>query len=233
MHLIDISYSTPGVSMHEQHYDAIIIGAGLGGLLSAAQLLQRGKRVVVLERLPHCGGRFTAKTFQGVQVSTGAVHMVPFGSSGVLARMLRRLHIPHHFFDADVFASFHVHGKQIRSRGLLGVFKFLGLRQFYWFTRVGYLMFLRRLPPDERDLPFDIWLSRHIDIKKNRELTAFFERISRFALSLELSQVTTAEVVKTTRNMFRYGAPGIVQRGSAACSSGRQRYRATGYQCSS
>ncbi|TMB88614.1 MAG: FAD-dependent oxidoreductase [Chloroflexi bacterium] len=190
--------------MQEDTFGAIVIGAGLGGLLSAAQLLQRGKRVVVLERLPHCGGRFTAKTFQGVQVSTGAVHMVPFGSSGVLARMLRRLHIPHRFFDADVFASFHVHGKQIRSRGLLGVFKFLGLRQFFWFTRVGYLMFFRRLPPDERNLPFDVWLSHHIDIKKNRELTAFFERISRFALSLELSQVTTAEVVKTTKNKRRH-----------------------------
>jgi phytoene dehydrogenase-like protein len=188
----------------------------LGGLLSAAQLLQRGKRVVVLERLPHCGGRFTAKTFQGVQVSTGAVHLVPFGSSGVLAGMLRRLHIPHHFFDADVFASFHVHGKQVRSRGLLGTLKFLGLRQFFWFLRVGYLMFFHRLPAQERDLPFDTWLARHIDINRNRELTAFFERISRFALSLELSQVTTVEVIKTTKNMFRYGAPGIVQGGCAA-----------------
>src|SRR5947209_12277237 len=209
------TYSMDSLS-HQHDSDAIIIGAGLGGLLSAAQLLQRGKRVVVLERLPHCGGRFTAKTFQGVQVSTGAVHMVPFGSSGVLARMLRRLHIPHHFFDADVFASFHVHGKQFRSRGLLGVFKFLRIRQSFWFIRVGYLMFFRRLPLEERALPFDVWLGRHIDIKKNRELTAFFESISRFALSLELSHVTTAEVVKMTTNMFRYGAPGIVQGGCAA-----------------
>src|ERR1700680_3859524 len=128
-------------------YDAIVIGAGLGGLLSAAQLLQRGKRVLVLERLSHAGGRFTAKTFQGVQVSTGAVHMVPFGSSGVLSHMLQRLNVPHRFFDADVFGSFHVYGKQYRSRGLLGIFKFLGLRQFFWFTRLGYLMFLRPLSP--------------------------------------------------------------------------------------
>ncbi len=204
-------------------YDAIVIGAGLGGLLSAAQLLQRGKRVAVLERLPHCGGRFTAKTFQGVQVSTGAVHMVPFGSSGVLAGMLRRLHIPHHFFDADVFASFHVHGKQVRSRGLLGTLKFLGLRQFFWFTLVGYLMFFRRLPAQELDLSFDTWLARHIDVKRHRELTAFFERISRFALSLELSQVTTAEIIKTTKNMFRYGAPGIVQGGCAALTAELER----------
>ena len=204
-------------------YDAIVIGAGLGGLLSAAQLLQRGKSVVVLERLPHCGGRFTAKTFQGVQVSTGAVHMIPFGSSGVLARMLRLLHIPHRFFDADVFGSFHVHGKQVRSRGLLGVSKFLGPRQFFWFARIGYLMFLHRLPEEERSLPFDTWLARHIDVQRNRELTAFFERISRFALSLELHQVSTEEVVNTTKNMFRFGAPGIVQGGCAALTGELER----------
>ncbi len=209
--------------MQEYTYDAIVIGAGLGGLLSAAQLLQRNKRVVVLERLPHCGGRFTAKTFQGVQVSTGAVHMVPFGSSGVLAGMLRRLHIPHRFFDADVFGSFHVHGKQYRSRGLLGVLRFLGPRQFFWFTRLGCLMFLRRMPTEERNLPFDTWLTRHIDVRRNRELRAFFERISRFALSLELSQVSTAEVKSTTRNMLFYGAPGIVEGGCAALTSALER----------
>jgi phytoene dehydrogenase-like protein len=202
--------------MQNQTFDAIVIGAGLGGLLSAAQLLQRGKRVAVIERLPRCGGRFTAKTFQGVQVSTGAVHMVPFGSSGVLARMLNRLRIPYRFFDADVFGSFHVHGKQYRARGLLGVYKFLGPRQFFWFTRLGYLMFLRPLPSAERDLPFDRWLARYINLARNPQLVAFFERISRFALSLELHQVATAEVIRTTKNMLRFGAPGIVEGGCAA-----------------
>lgn len=209
--------------MREQHYDAIIIGAGLGGLLTAAQLLQLGKRVAIFERLPHCGGRFTAKTFQGAQVSTGAVHMIPFGSSGVLARMLRRLHIPHRLFDADVFASFHVHGQQIRSRGLLGLFKVLGPRQFFWFTRIGYLMFLRRLPDNQRNLPFDQWLDHHIDVTKNRELTSFFKCISRFALSLELYQVSTQEVIKTTKNMLRFGAPAIVEGGCGTLSGELER----------
>jgi phytoene dehydrogenase-like protein len=221
--VVALQRATPDNFMHEQHYDAIIIGAGLGGLLSSAQLLQRGKRVVILERLPHCGGRFTAKTFQGAQISTGAVHMIPFGSSGVLARMLGRLHIPHRLFDADVFASFHVRGKQIRSRGLLGLFKVLGPRQFFWFTRIGYLMFLRRLPDDERDLPFRQWLERHIDVQRNRELTSFFERISRFALSLELHQVSTEEVIKTTKNMLRFGAPAIVEGGCGGLTGALER----------
>src|SRR5438876_6012670 len=205
-------------------FDAIVIGAGLGGLLSAAELLQRGKRVAVVERLPHCGGRFTAKTFQGVQISTGAVHMVPFGSSGVLSHMLQRLNVPHRFFDADVFGSFHVYGKQYRSRGLLGVFKFLGWRQFFWFTRIGYLMFLHPLPPDERQLPFDRWLARHINVEHNPQLVAIFERISRFALSLELHQVSTAEVIETTKNMFSYGAPAIVEGGCGSLTKQLEQY---------
>ena len=91
---VDAPLPDVSVSQRNNTFDAIVIGAGLGGLLSAAELLQRGKRVVVVERLPHSGGRFTAKTFQGVQVSTGAVHMVPFGSSGVLSQMLARLAVP-------------------------------------------------------------------------------------------------------------------------------------------
>jgi phytoene dehydrogenase-like protein len=204
-------------------FDAIVIGAGLGGLLSAAQLLQRGKRVLLLERLPHSGGRFTAKTFQGVQVSTGAVHMVPFGSSGVLSQMLQALQVPHHLFDADVFGSFHVHGKQYRSRGLLGVLRFLGPRQSFWFFRLGYLMFFRPLPTRERHLPFAIWLERHINVERNPQLVAFFKSISRFALSLELSQVSTAEVIRTTKNMFRFGAPGIVQGGCGSLTQQLER----------
>jgi len=64
-------------------YDVVVIGAGLGGLLSAAQFLRRGQRVAIVERLAHPGGRFTAKTFHGAQVSTGAVHMLPFGTNGL------------------------------------------------------------------------------------------------------------------------------------------------------
>ncbi len=208
-----ITANNTNIEQLPQTFDAILIGAGLGGLLSAAQLLERGKRVLMVERLPHCGGRFTAKTFQGVQVSTGAVHMVPFGSSGVLSQMLQRLHVAHHFFDADVFGSFHVHGKQYTARGILGVFKFLGISQFAQLVALGYRMFIQKLPFNELKLPYSVWLAQQIDMKRNPQLVAFFERISRFALSLELSQVSVAEVVEITKNMFRYGAPAIVRGG--------------------
>ncbi|HEY7348390.1 MAG TPA: FAD-dependent oxidoreductase [Ktedonobacterales bacterium] len=207
-----------------QDYDVVIIGAGLGGLLSAAQCLQRGMRVAVLERLAHCGGRFTAKTFQGAQISTGAVHMLPFGSNGVLAGMLRRLAVPHYVYDAEVFASFFVHGRQHVCRSLLGVASFLGPRQFTRFVLLGPTLMARRLPADERDLPFTDWLKKyHVTPTSSPELYAFFERISHFALSVPLEEISALEVAETTKNMFRYGPPGIVEGGCAAVTGELER----------
>src|SRR5215469_6957411 len=117
-------------------YDVIVIGAGLGGLLTAAQFLRRGQRVAVIERLSHPGGRFTAKTFQGAQVSTGAVHMLPFGANGELAAMLRSLDVPHHIHDAEVFASFHVRSRQYVCRSVLQLAGVLGPRQFAQFVKL-------------------------------------------------------------------------------------------------
>ncbi|HEV2457542.1 MAG TPA: FAD-dependent oxidoreductase [Ktedonobacterales bacterium] len=197
-------------------YDVIVIGAGLGGLLAAAQFLRRGQQVVVVERLAHPGGRFTAKTFQGAQVSTGAVHMVPFGTNGELAAMLRVLGVPHRIHDADVFASFHVRGQQYVCRSVLQLARVLGARQFGQMVRLGYEMFLRAPRPEWRTQTFGAWLARRVSRAASPELYAYFERVCHFALSVDLDDVAYPEVVETTKNMFRYGATGIVAGGCAA-----------------
>ncbi|NWF94004.1 MAG: NAD(P)/FAD-dependent oxidoreductase [Syntrophaceae bacterium] len=45
------------ISFHmRERWDAIVIGAGIGGLTAAAHLVHAGLRVLVLERSPHIGG---------------------------------------------------------------------------------------------------------------------------------------------------------------------------------
>ncbi|HEX2350900.1 MAG TPA: FAD-dependent oxidoreductase [Ktedonobacterales bacterium] len=204
-------------------YDVVVIGAGLGGLLSAAQFLRRGRRVVVVERLAHPGGRFTAKLFQGAQVSTGAVHMLPFGTNGELAAMLRGLGVPHAIHDSEVFASFHVRGRQIVTRSVLQLASVLGARQFAQFVQLGYAMLLREPRPDEREQTYRQWLDQRISRAASPELYAYFERVCHFALSVDLDDVLFPEIVETTRNMFRYGAPGIVEGGCAALTGELER----------
>jgi phytoene dehydrogenase-like protein len=209
--------------LRECDYDVIVIGAGLGGMLAAAQFLRRGQRVAVVERLAHPGGRFTAKTFHGAQVSTGAVHMLPFGSNGELAGMLRALGVPHRIHDAEVFASFHVRGRQHVCRSVLQLAGVLGPRQFAELFRLGSEMLLYRTRPADRALSFREWLLRRISRERSPQLYAYFERICHFALSVDLADVSYPEVVETTKNMLRYGAPGIVDGGCAALTGELER----------
>ena len=207
----------------EQTYDVIVIGAGLGGLLTAARFLGRGQRVIVVERLAHPGGRFTAKTFQGAQVSTGAVHMLPFGTNGELAALLRGLGIPHHIHDSEVFASFHVRSQQLICRSVLQLAGVLGARQFGQYVKLGYEMLLRQPRPEECTQTYREWLDRRITRAASPELYAYFERVCHFALSVDLDDVLYPEIVETTKNMFRYGAPGIVDGGCAALTGELER----------
>jgi phytoene dehydrogenase-like protein len=209
--------------MDQHNYDVIVIGAGLGGLLTAAQFLRRGQRVVVVERLAHPGGRFTAKTFQGAQVSTGAVHMLPFGSNGELAGMLRRLGVPHRVHDSEVFASFHVRGRQYVCRSLVQLLGVLGPRQFALLCRLGAEMFFTQPSSATREASYTEWLASHVSRAEAPEVWAFFERICHFALSVNMDAVSFGEVVETTKNMFRYGAPGVVEGGCAAVTGELER----------
>ncbi len=206
--------------MTTQRYDAVVLGAGLGGLLAAARLARRGQRVAVIERLDHVGGRFTAKTFQGAQVSTGAVHMLPFGTNGIVAAMLRDLKIPHAIHDAEVFGSFLVHGRQVRARSLIGLARVVGPRQFPELVRLGYAILLRPPRAAETDLTFAQWLiTQGITRASHREMVLFFERVAHFTLSVDLDQVAYTEVAAILKNMLRYGPPGIVAGGCAAVAN--------------
>jgi phytoene dehydrogenase-like protein len=68
-----------------------VIGAGLGGLLTSAVLLQKGYKVDVFEKLNFYGGRFTSFNYKGFQISTGALHMIPHGRRGPLGKMLKKI----------------------------------------------------------------------------------------------------------------------------------------------
>lgn len=51
--------------------DAIVVGGGLAGLSAAVQLVEKGKDVVVLEYMPHLGGRTANWNEKGMEVESG------------------------------------------------------------------------------------------------------------------------------------------------------------------
>ncbi|HEY9516136.1 MAG TPA: NAD(P)/FAD-dependent oxidoreductase, partial [Gemmatimonadaceae bacterium] len=76
-------------------YDAIIIGAGHNGLVTAAYLARAGKRVLVLERREMVGGAcVTEEVFPGYKVSTGA-----YVNSLLRPEIIRDLDLRRHGFE--------------------------------------------------------------------------------------------------------------------------------------
>jgi phytoene desaturase len=54
-------------------FDVIVVGAGAGGLLTAARLARLGYRTLVAERLGYLGGRASTRDVDGFKVNNGAI----------------------------------------------------------------------------------------------------------------------------------------------------------------
>ncbi|MCK9248860.1 MAG: NAD(P)/FAD-dependent oxidoreductase [Solirubrobacteraceae bacterium] len=57
----------------DQPFDVVVIGAGAGGLFTAARLQHAGLRTLVVERLPYVGGRASTRDVDGFKVNVGAI----------------------------------------------------------------------------------------------------------------------------------------------------------------
>jgi phytoene desaturase len=56
-----------------EQWDALVIGAGAGGLFTAARLAHQGYRTLVVERLDKVGGRASTDDIDGFKVNNGAI----------------------------------------------------------------------------------------------------------------------------------------------------------------
>lgn len=69
--------------MSNNEYDAIVIGAGMGGMCIAAQLTGAGKKVLLIEKSRYLGGRCSHRVRMDSKVTTGAL-MVPMGPNSAI-----------------------------------------------------------------------------------------------------------------------------------------------------
>ena len=58
-----------------EHYDVLIVGAGLYGAAAAQRLREKGKRVLVLEKRSHIGGNVYTAEIEGIQVHQYGAHI--------------------------------------------------------------------------------------------------------------------------------------------------------------
>ncbi|MEZ5336223.1 MAG: NAD(P)/FAD-dependent oxidoreductase [Methanolobus sp.] len=189
---------------------AIIIGSGLGGLLSAAKLSESGYEVEIFERLPIIGGRFTNIVYKGFHLSTGALHMLPHGPTGPLAQLLKDvgvnieivrkkpnvvIRVPRTKKDTDYkFGHKDILFQDFRTRfSLINRIKL-----------IYYIASTRKNKPSGQT--FEHWCKDHLDQDSTYRLAdSFFG----WALSLKGSDVPVEEGFEIIENLYRFGGPGI------------------------
>ncbi|TGC10691.1 phytoene desaturase family protein [Methanolobus halotolerans] len=189
---------------------AIIIGSGLGGLLSAAKLSKAGHDVEVFEQLPLIGGRFTNITYKGFQLSTGALHMIPHGPSGPLARLLNDVGAEVTIVREKPAAVIRIPRKRGDTDYKFGhkdlLFEDFKL-PFSLINRIKlafYIIYTRKNPPTEGS--FDEWCTKHIEQEWSHRISdSFFG----WALSLRSSDVPVEEAFEIIENLYRYGGAGV------------------------
>jgi phytoene dehydrogenase-like protein len=197
----------------KHRYDAIVIGAGLGGLLAAATIAKKGGSVLVLERLRYLGGRFTTVDQDGYAMTTGALHMAPHGGGGPLARAMRDLGLSFDIVPRDVMASFHLRGRHVLWNRPLDVMRLFGLRGKLDLLKVTTLLSAPFVEPRAAAQPFSEWLAGQT---RDPDLALFFDSFAQFAVSVRSEQITFGEMRAIHQNVLRYGLPGTPVGGCAS-----------------
>ncbi|MBU7015395.1 MAG: NAD(P)/FAD-dependent oxidoreductase [Theionarchaea archaeon] len=172
----------------------IVIGGGIGGLLVAALC----PKVTLFERTSQVGGRFRNIPFRGFQLTTGALHMVPHGSKGPLAQLLKRAGAPCTIVDSNPLATF-FYDKEMRFGQVLNQLK---LAEKTWLYTT--LLEMRYRKGDKRS--FQEFLEHRT---KNEIILRGFRSFCIWSLSLEPSQVPCREMFSIVKSMFKYRGPGV------------------------
>jgi phytoene dehydrogenase-like protein len=188
---------------------AIVIGAGLGGLLSAARLSKAGYQVEVFERLPITGGRFTNLSYKGFQLSSGAFHILPHGPSGPLAQLLSEVGA-----DVEIVRSDITTVRIPLKKGSLDYskgFKDISFSDFpTLLSHKDRLKIALLIVSTRKNRPtgssLQAWIRTQV---KDEWLVRFADAFCGWALSLRSDEVPVEEIFEIIENMYRFGGPGI------------------------
>ena len=187
---------------------AVIIGAGLGGLLAGAKLSKAGYNVEIFERLPFIGGRFANLEYKGFKLSTGALHMIPHGSRGPLAQLLREVGAGVTITDSNPMAVIRKeNGEEIEFHDFRNE---LSLTER---VRLGTILAYSLKFKPKSDISFRDWVLKYFD---DEFLLRLADAFCGWSLSLRAGDVPAREMLEIIDNMYLYKGSGIPEGGCGA-----------------
>ena len=98
--------------MEAHRYDAVVIGAGAGGMTAAARLVAAGRKTLLIERLGRLGGRASSEIIDGHIVNIGAIAIE---RGGLFEETFDLIGVPLDLREPNPATVFYIDGKIINA----------------------------------------------------------------------------------------------------------------------
>lgn len=188
---------------------AVVIGSGIGGLLTASFLAKNGYEVTVLEKSPRIGGRFANLPYGGFGLSTGAFHMLPHGEDGPLAYLLKLLGAKVQIVNSNPKSMIFYEGKTFHYRE---GWKYLSITEKAKATKLLLDIKRGKLPVDDPEMSGREWIREKIG--DNEFVDLFIKSFLGWADSV--LDVPAGELAREIKAALKWGGPGLVKGGCKA-----------------
>lgn len=197
-------------------WDAIVVGAGMGGLCVAARLVAAGRRVLVLEKSGYLGGRCSHRERDGFRVTTGAI-MIPMAAHNATREPFDLLGVPLQMIELTGRMRYRLRHGDFDQAATGG-----GLRALIAFAFHGdeagasrlfeaFVAAMKELPDDAAS--FRDWLEARTD---NRDVKDLFQGFCAALIGTNLHEIPAGEFFRFLRYSSRGSRFGMAPEGNGA-----------------
>lgn len=175
----------------QEHWDTIIIGGGIAGLTASIYMARAGKKVLLLERSAHLGGRASSMTKHGCTLNHGprALFVKDEGK-----QILQELGIQPH--GAQPPRKGWLIDNNARYTLPLGLSSLLKNKQFSWQEKLAFMAFYTKLPLIDiaklSHISFEQWATQHI---KQPQIRTFLYALARLTTYCHKPDLISADAV--------------------------------------
>ena len=185
----------------------IVIGAGVGGLTTAALLANNGHKVTILEKNPSIGGRTTSMMFKNHVLDNG-FHIMPFYKKSAIFQILKKLKIESKLKLAKVdnIAFFSDGEFHVYPKGMLDLLN-LSLIPFKSRVKLLRILFPLAFTSISKTETWDDVALKKITSDLDSDTNAFFEAVCMLAFADTADHISLGEFARTIirANPFRGG----------------------------